>query len=69
MLNHAEERIRRVNTGQVMCFKGDIRDIELPNNYYDSVFVSAVLHHLRDNDNWLHEFKKINRATAPGGSV
>ena len=69
MLVRAEERIRQINTGQINRYQGDIREIDLPENHYDTIFAAAVLHHLRDDEDWEQVFEKIYRVTAPGGSV
>jgi tRNA (cmo5U34)-methyltransferase len=69
MLDRAEQRISAVNTGAVRTFTGDIRDIDLPASHYDIVLAAAVLHHLRDDNDWNSLFSKIYRLTAPGGSV
>ncbi len=69
MLEKAKERISAVNTGKVRIIQGDFREIELPDNEYDVIFAAAVLHHLRDDQDWEITFEKIYRITAPGGSV
>ena len=33
------------------------------------IVAAAVLHHLRDDEDWLHAFQKIYRLLSPGGSV
>jgi tRNA (cmo5U34)-methyltransferase len=69
MLEKAHERISAVNTGSVRLFQGDFRLIELEEAGYDVILAAAVLHHLRDDDDWEAAFRKIFRLTAPGGSV
>ena len=69
MLDKAYTRITEVNTGRIRAFQGDFRTIELPEAGYDVIIAAAVLHHLRDNDDWETAFQKIYRLTAPGGSV
>lgn len=68
MLEKARERIFSVNTGEVRIFQGDFRKIKLDYRY-DVIFATAVLHHLRDNQDWESVFSKIYRLTAPGGSL
>jgi tRNA (cmo5U34)-methyltransferase len=36
---------------------------------YDVIVAAAVLHHLRDDQDWESAFSKIFRLTDPGGSV
>jgi len=69
MLKRANERISAINTGKVRTLQGDFREIDLPASEYDVIFAAAVLHHLRDDQDWEETFKKIYRITAPGGSV
>jgi tRNA (cmo5U34)-methyltransferase len=69
MLNKAHERISEVNSGRINIYQGDFRDIDLPEVAYDVILAAAVLHHLRDNNDWERVFEKIFKLTAPGGSV
>ena len=69
MLNKARERISEVNSGKIRLFQGDFREVELPDQEYNIILAAAVLHHLRDDQDWESAFRKIYRFTAPGGSV
>jgi tRNA (cmo5U34)-methyltransferase len=69
MLEKAKERIEKVNTGKVRIFQSDFREVELEKSRYQIVFAAAVLHHLRDEEDWRIVFKKIFDLTAKGGSV
>lgn len=69
MLQKARERIAKVNTGSIRVCQGDFRTVDLPDRAYDVVLAAAVLHHLRDDQDWESTFSKIYRLTAPGGSV
>jgi tRNA (cmo5U34)-methyltransferase len=69
MLDRAYYRIAEVNAGKIRTFQGDFRTIELPEREYDVVIAAAVLHHLRDDNDWETAFRKIYQITAPGGSV
>lgn len=69
MLERAQKRISEVNAGNIRIFQGDFRIIDLPEQGYDVILAAAVLHHLRDNQDWESAFRKIFRLTAPGGSV
>ncbi len=68
MLNKAFERVTWGTTGEVNLFQEDIRTVELPENRYDIILATAVLHHLRDDQDWEKVFKKIFSLLAPGGS-
>lgn len=69
MLESAQARISEVNSGNIRIFQGDFRSIDLPDQRYDVILAAAVLHHLRDDEDWASAFRKIYRLTAPGGSV
>lgn len=69
MLARAEERISPVTSGQVRVFQGDFRSLELRNESYDVILAAAVLHHLRDDQDWETAFRKLFILTAPGGSL
>ncbi len=69
MLKKARERISTVNSGKIETIQGDFRKIDLPNQGYDVILAAAVLHHLRDDQDWEETFKKLYNLTAPGGSL
>lgn len=70
MLARAAARVSAAaNAGKVRILEGDFRDIELAADSYDVIIAAAVLHHLRDDDDWRQAFNKIYEITAPGGSV
>jgi tRNA (cmo5U34)-methyltransferase len=69
MLDRARARVSAVTDGRLRTWQGDFRSVELPEASYDVIIAAAVLHHLRDDDDWERAFQKIYRLTAPGGSV
>ena len=69
MLEKARQRISEVNTGKIRIFQGDFRVIDLAEQEYDVILAAAVLHHLRDDQDWESTFRKIYRFTAASGSV
>ncbi len=69
MLERARERISAVNSGNIKTVQGDFRKIDLPDQEYDVIIAAAVLHHLRDDQDWEKAFSKLYRLTAPGGSI
>ena len=69
MLVRAKERISKINNGKIKIFHGDFRVIDLPEQEYNVILAAAVLHHLRDEQDWESTFRKIYRLTAPGGSI
>ena len=69
MLERAFERVGAVNQGRTTVLRGDFRTLDLPSGRYDVIVAAAVLHHLRDDQDWEAAFRKIFKITAPGGSV
>ncbi len=69
MLSRAADRVAETNQGTVNTIAGDLREVPLDAESYDIVLAAAVLHHLRDADDWQAAFDKIYTILAPGGSV
>jgi len=70
MLTRANERLaKEIGNGQIKTIKADFRNADLKADSYDVILAAAVLHHLRDDADWLAAFEKIHRVLAPGGSV
>ena len=69
MLEKARERISAVNSGKIKTIQGDFRKVDLPDRGYDVILAAAVLHHLRDDEDWETAFNKLYSITAPGGSI
>jgi len=69
MLTRATERIAAISGGLIQALQGDIRDLEFQSAQFDIILAAAVLHHLRDDDDWYTVFAKFHRILKPGGSV
>lgn len=69
MLDRAQSRIKAESLGRIRTLQEDFRKADLPSENYDIVIASAVLHHLRGDEDWEQAFKKMYEITAPGGSV
>ncbi|NBC03315.1 MAG: methyltransferase domain-containing protein [Bacteroidetes bacterium] len=69
MLDRAEARVKAESLGRIRTLQEDFRKADLPSEHYDIVIAAAVLHHLRDDEDWEMAFQKIFDLTAPGGSV
>ena len=69
MLQRATERVTAVNAAPVRTIHEDFRQADLGQETYDVILAAAVLHHLRDDNDWMTAFKKLFAITAPGGSV
>jgi len=68
MLNRAKERIEQVSVGRTTLLQTDILEAGLPEEGFDIVLAGAVLHHLRDEEQWKTVFKNVYRSLKPGGS-
>lgn len=69
MLDRAVQRIGQATTGTVNALQGDVREVELGEERFDFVLAAAVLHHLREDEEWERVFAKLYRALKPGGSL
>lgn len=69
MLEKAHARITETGNHIIKLFHGDFRTADLAAEAYDVVIAAAVLHHLRDDQDWEAAFAKLYAITAPGGSV
>jgi tRNA (cmo5U34)-methyltransferase len=69
MLDRAKERVLRAGIEAVELWQHDFRDASLPVESYDVILAAAVLHHLRDDQDWQATFEKILSLLKPGGSV
>jgi len=69
MLSRAKLRVEARNCGVTRTIKGDFRSADLAEGAYDVILAAAVLHHLRDDEDWETVFAKIYRSLRRGGSV
>jgi tRNA (cmo5U34)-methyltransferase len=69
MLNRAAERVRQVNAGQMTLVCNDFRTAQLEPGTFDVILAAAILHHLRDDQDWRTAFQKLHSLLRPGGSV
>ena len=69
MLDRAVERVSGATSGVVQAWQGDIREVGLEAASLDIVTAAAVLHHLREEEEWRATFSKIYRALRPSGSL
>ncbi|MEG1023092.1 MAG: class I SAM-dependent methyltransferase [Flavobacterium sp.] len=67
MLDKAFERVSVETNGKVEIKQGDIREVDLEENTFDIILAGAVLHHLRDDQDWETTFAKIFKLLKPGG--
>lgn len=70
MLDKARERIEGLNVkGMVETIKGDFRKLPLEDNSVDVIIATAVLHHLRDDEDWNTSFNMLYAKLRKGGSM
>ena len=69
MLDRAQERISEVSKGEINTLQGDIRELDIGEEKYDIILAAAVLHHLRNESEWLSVFNKLHTSLTPGGSI
>ena len=69
MLDKAYERVSAATSNNVQIIQSDIRNVELPNNHFDILLAGAVLHHLRDDEDWETTFTKLYQLLKPGGCL
>ncbi len=69
MLERAALRVAAINSGAIRTVQADFRTASLVAANYDVIFAAAVLHHLRDDEDWLCAFRKLYELLKPGGSV
>ena len=69
MLQRASERMTQVNTGTVTVIAEDFRTAQLDHGTFDVILAGAVLHHLRDDQDWKTAFQKLHNLLRPGGSI
>ena len=69
MLDKAFERVSQQTDNKVTTLQGDIREVELPENSFDIILAGAVLHHLRDDQDWETTFRKLFNLLKPDGCL
>jgi tRNA (cmo5U34)-methyltransferase len=69
MLERAQERVSAATRRKVRVTQADIRQVTLEKEQYDLIVASAVLHHLRTDQEWRAVFTKLFQALRPGGML
>jgi len=69
MLDKALARVGGVAQGKVAAHKGDFRSIGFGTATFDVIIATAVLHHLRDDNDWETAFSKFFGLLKEGGSI
>lgn len=69
MLDRAVERITAVSPNKITSIQSDVRTLALGEQKFDIIVAAAVLHHLRDEGEWLALFQKLHASLRRGGSL
>jgi tRNA (cmo5U34)-methyltransferase len=69
MLDKAKERVFSQTNGEIEILQGDVREVDFKENHYDIILAGAVLHHLRDDNDWETTFIKLYKLLKPGGCL
>lgn len=69
MLERAEQRVRDAGAESVRVQQSDLRDLDFPEGTFDAILAGAVLHHLREEDDWHRVFQKLYAWLKPGGRL
>lgn len=68
MLERAVERLA-TTSARVVPIQSDVREVQLVPASQDLIVAAAVLHHLREEGEWIDLFSKLFRALRAGGSL
>jgi tRNA (cmo5U34)-methyltransferase len=69
MLDRALERVGRATSGKVTILQGDVRELQIGEGQFDIICAAAVLHHLRETEEWHRVFTKFYDSLRAGGSL
>ena len=69
MLTRAEQRVRSGGAASIQTHQSDLRALCFPENSFDCILAGAVLHHLRDDDDWKSAFARFHAWLKPGGRI
>ncbi|WP_066829786.1 class I SAM-dependent methyltransferase [Rufibacter ruber] len=68
MVQRAQQRVQAETRGEVKALQGDIREVPLTEKPFDVILAGAVLHHLREEEDWEFVFRKLYHSLKDGGS-
>jgi tRNA (cmo5U34)-methyltransferase len=69
MLARANARVTAATVGVVRAIQADVRSLEMADDSFDVIIAAAVLHHLRDESEWVALFRNLYCWLRPGGSL
>jgi tRNA (cmo5U34)-methyltransferase len=69
MLTRAEERLRKFGIESIHTYQADFRALSFGDSSVDAILAGAVLHHLREDEDWQSAFKRFHSWLKPGGRI
>jgi tRNA (cmo5U34)-methyltransferase len=69
MLTRAEQRVRAGGAATVTTHQSDLRALTFAAGTFNTILAGAVLHHLRDDDDWATAFRRFHTWLKPGGRL
>ena len=63
------DEVRKFAAPEVKLVIGDVLKVELPENYFDAVFISNFLEHLRSQEEVAFFLERMHRCLKPGGKL
>jgi tRNA (cmo5U34)-methyltransferase len=69
MLARAEERIRNFGVVSIQTYQSDFRRLSFADSSFDCILAGAVLHHLREEEDWKSSFRRLHGWLKPGGRI
>jgi tRNA (cmo5U34)-methyltransferase len=69
MLERAMSRVRAAGATGVQTYQGDLRELAFEEGSFDIILAGMVLHHLRDDEDWVSVFRLLHRWLKPGGRI
>jgi tRNA (cmo5U34)-methyltransferase len=69
MLERAQQRIQTAGAESITVYQSDLRELKFSDASFDCVLAGAVLHHLRDESDWIAAFSQLHRWLKPGGRL
>jgi tRNA (cmo5U34)-methyltransferase len=69
MLDRAEQRTRAGGASSVRTYQSDLRTLSFPEGSADVILAGAVLHHLREDEDWVSAFRRFHTWLKPGGRI
>ena len=69
MLDRAGQHLATAGAASTVIHQADFRTLPFAENGFDVILAAAVLHHLRDEEDWKSAFAQFHRWLKPGGRI